>query len=88
MKYSTVEIRPSRIKKNAWEVNFSDLDGDRVNEGHYPHGLGFYHYPRRIGKEKAFDTLRVFLMQKHEEEINNLTKSLAKLGALKFPKSK
>jgi len=86
MKFSTVEIRPAGVKRDKWGVSFSDMEGDRVNEGHGPHGLGFYHYPRRMGKEKAFEALRSHLVAKHEEEIAALTKSLAKLKALKMPK--
>jgi len=85
MKFGTVEIRPGGNKRDKWEVRFSDLDGDRVNECHGPHGLGFYHYPRRMGTAKAFEALRSHLVAKHEEEIAALTKSLDKLKALKMP---
>ena len=85
MKFSTVEIRPGGNKRDKWEVSFADLHGDRVNEGHGPHSLGFYHYPRRMGKVKAFEALRAHLVAKHEEEIAALTKSLGKLKALKMP---
>lgn len=85
MKFSTVEIRPGGNKRDKWEVRFADLDGDRVNEGYGPHSLGFYHYPRRMGKAKAFEALRGHLVAKHEEEIAALTKSLGKLKALKMP---
>lgn len=86
MKYSTVEIKPSRVKRGSWQVMFSDLDGDRVKEAHAPHGLGFYHYPRRMGKEKAFEILRSHLVKKHEEEICKLVNSLASLCNLQMPK--
>lgn len=85
MKFSTVEIIPSGHKRDKWEVRFTDLTGDRVNERHGPNGLGFYHYPRRIGKAKAFEMLRGHLIAKHEEKIAELTKSLGKLKALKMP---
>lgn len=85
MKFSTVEIRRGGSKRDKWEVSFADLYGDRVNEGHGPHSLGFYHYPRRMGRAKAFEALRAHLVAKHEEEIAALTKSLGKLKALKMP---
>jgi hypothetical protein len=85
MRFSTIQIRPSGHKRDKWEVSFDDLPGDRVNEGHGPHALGFYHYPRRMGKEKAFEAMKAHLVAKHEEEIAALTKSLAKLKALKMP---
>lgn len=85
MKFSTVEIRPSIAEREDWDVRFSDLDGDRVNEGIGPQSMGFYHYPRRMGRAKAFEKLRAHLVAKHEEAISSLTKSLEKLNALKAP---
>jgi hypothetical protein len=84
MKFSTVEIRPGG-RRGKWEVRFSEMDGDRVFESHGPHSMGFYHYPRRIGKEKAFEALRAHLVTKHEDEIAALTESLGELKALKMP---
>lgn len=85
MKFSTVEIRPSGCNRDEWDVSFSDLPGDRYNDGQGPNGLGFYHYPRRLGKKKAFDALKAHLVAKHEERISSLEKSLAKLRAIKMP---
>lgn len=82
MRYSTVEIRPSILNRNEWEVSFSDLDGDRIDEGHRPHGLGFYHYPRKFGRVKAFTILKEYLIRQHEEEITKLQSSLVKLQKL------
>lgn len=81
MKFSTVEIRP-RTTTGEWKVMFSDLEGDRHNEDFGPHGLGFYHYPRRMGKKKAFETLRNHLISEHAKEIEALTKSMDKLKKL------
>lgn len=86
MKFSTVEIRPYGIKRDKWGVSFSDLPYDRVNEDQGPCAFGFYHYPRRMGKAKAFEALRSLLIARHEEKIAALTKSLEKLHALKMPK--
>jgi hypothetical protein len=85
MKFSTVQIRPSGHKRDRWEVSFSDLPFDRVDEKQGPHSLGFYHYPRKMGKEKAFEAMKAHIVKKHEEEIAALTKSLAQLMALKMP---
>jgi hypothetical protein len=83
MKFSTVYIRPVGIKKNRkWEVVFVDLPGDRLNESSGPHNFGFYHYPRRMGKKKAFEVLKAHLVKNHEEEILLLTKSLSALKSL------
>lgn len=84
MKYSTIEIRPQGYERDIWEISFYDLDGDRVEESHGPHSLGFYHYPRKLGKEKAFNELKAFLISKHTAEIERLTKSLKKLNELKL----
>ena len=83
MKFNTVEIRPGGINRDKWTVSFSELDGDRVNEGLGPNPTGFYHYPRRLGKEKAFKALHSLLVSKHQEKIAELTKSLEKLQELK-----
>lgn len=85
MKYSTVEIKPSRITNDKWEVSFTDLDGERKDEGHRPHWLGFYHYPRCLGKKKAFEELKELLIAKHVNEIATLSKSLERLKVLQIP---
>ena len=85
MKFSTVQIRPGGIDRDEWEVAFSDLPYDRVNEGHGPNSTGFYHYPRKLGKQAAFNTLKEHLVRKHEEEIAAMSKSLEKLRALEEP---
>ena len=84
MKFSTVEIRPSNLTDPEWEVRFVDLPHERVNEGIGPSGLGFYHYPRKMGKKKAFEILKKHLVEEHEKRIVSLAKSLAKLEALGF----
>ncbi len=84
MKYSTVEIKPQGYKRDTWEISFYDLDGDRIKESHGPHSLGFYHYPRKLGKEKAFNELKSFLISKHSAEIERLAKSLKKLKELEL----
>lgn len=84
MKFSTVEIRLVGTKRDKFDVRFTDLPYDRVNEVQSPNGLGFYHYPTHLGKEKAFEQLREHLIAKHKQQIDALTKSLAKLEALKF----
>ncbi len=82
MKFSTVEIKPGGIDRKYWEVSFSDLDGDRVYEGQKPHSFGFFHYPRRMGKLKAFNLLKEHLVAEHVKSIKSLTDSLSKLKEL------
>lgn len=77
MLFSTVEIKPSI--DNEWKISFSDLDGDRYNDGAPPSCMGFYHYPRRKGKEKAFNELKDKMIESHKKEIDRLTKSMNSL---------
>lgn len=81
MLYSTVEIKP---RDNEWYVCFSDLEGQRHDEGHRPHPLGFYHYPKRMGKKKAFEALKKQLISQHTKKISQFTESLEKLVALEM----
>lgn len=81
MYYSTVRIRPS-IDADTWEVFFSDMPYDREPGGEHISGLGFYHYNRRKGKQKAFDTLKADMIKRHKDEIQKLEKSLKKLEML------
>jgi hypothetical protein len=85
LKFSTVEIKPDLLDPDKWSVSFSDLDGDRHNEGIPPSSLGFWHYPRKLGREKAFNTLKTHMIERHVKEIEMLSKSLSKLVDLKMP---
>ena len=81
MFFSTVEIVPV---DNEWCVYFSNLDGDRNDEDFGPHGLGFYHYPRKMGKKKAFEALKNLLIKNHIKKISEYTESLEKLHKLEM----
>jgi hypothetical protein len=82
MKFSTVEIRERAAKRGAYVVSFSDLDGDRHNENFGPHGLGFYHYPRRKSRAQAFEELRAHMVRCCENDLTALTRKLNTLKAL------
>ncbi len=84
MKFSTVEIKERATKQGVFIVSFSDMEGDRHNEDFGPHGLGFYHYPRRKGKIKAFEELRAHMVKCHEQTIAALTQRVNKLKALEL----
>jgi hypothetical protein len=88
MKFGTVEIRPSRLRQGEWLIDFYYLPGDRVGEGSGPYNLGFYHYPLRMGRKKAFEALRAHMVAKCEEEIEELTKRIGELNALKMPRTR
>jgi hypothetical protein len=85
MKFSTVEIRPY---DGQWEATFYDLPHDRVEEISVAHALGFYHYPRKLGKAAAFEELRSVMLEAHEREIERLQKSAASLRELQNPATK
>lgn len=82
MLFSTVEIRPSIAKSGEWSATFTDLEGDRNREDQGPHPLGFYHYPRSMGREKAFWILKNYMVKQYEDEIAELTNRLEKLRSL------
>lgn len=86
MLYSTVEIKPKAFREPGWIVSFYDLEHDREDENTQPNALGFYHYPRHIGKQAAFEKLRQYMIRSHEERIALLTESVNSLKALEAPK--
>ena len=86
VKFSTVEIRERAAKPGAFVVSFSDLEGDRHSENFGPHGLGFYHYPRRKGQAKAFEELRAHMVRCCEADMEALSRKLEKLKKLTPPK--
>ncbi len=85
MQYDLVEIRPKGIfKDRKWCVDFSKDDRDRESSPKsVPYSLGFYHYPRNMGKRKAFGKLKRLLVGRHKEEIAKLEESLRQLEELK-----
>jgi hypothetical protein len=71
MKHNLVKIRPT---EDNWEISFT-----------YIHPLGFYYYPKHVGKETAFNILKDFLIENYSIEIESLLKkreSLKKLTIL------
>jgi len=84
MHYNTVSIFPSGDGK--WGVVFIRMIKDRVKvDNPTPNALGFFHYPCRWGKQKAFIMLRDYLVKRHDEEIAALQKSRDALLALPDP---
>ncbi len=85
MKYDTIEIIPDRKVKVKWRIKHTQSDVDRVAVETSPHGLGFFHYPKKKGVEFGFNTLKAHLIGRHEEEIARLQVSLESLKALTIP---
>ena len=88
MKYSTVEIKPRACKPGEWWVTFSDLPYDRVEGDGSLSSIGFFHYPRRIGKKAAFEKLKAHLISKHQEEVNRLLRSIESLRRVEMPNAR
>lgn len=87
MKISTVMFHPrGSAKKRHWEVSFWDQDGDRMGGQIKPNAWGFFHYPTKRGRKWAFEQLLAHMIKLHEEEIQNLQKSVDALKALEIPK--
>jgi hypothetical protein len=83
--FSTVEI-VFDVDTNNFKCYFYDLDGDRNGKDSTPDPLGFYHYPRRIGKEKAFTMLRDLMIKRRKNIINTMLKAIESLENLEIPK--
>ena len=46
-------------------------------------GLGCFHYPRKIGKEKAFEMLKNSMIELRENEIKQIQSQIESLKNLK-----
>jgi hypothetical protein len=83
MLYDTVEINPSGNGK--WSVTFSSLNRQREEKDEYlPNAMGFFHYPRKWGKQKGFNILKNYMIKQHEQEIARLRKSLKALKSVSY----
>jgi hypothetical protein len=85
MKYSTVQISPDSANSGVWRVTFADLPHEREAGEGCPNSLGFFHYPRKLGKKAAFDKLKTTMISRHKEEIGRLTRSMKSLQKVQFP---
>ena len=84
MKYKTLTIKPSNTQKGTWDIIFHDLPGDREEGPGVISSLGFFHYPSYMAKEEAFAMLKEHMVQRHQEEIDKLLRSLVSLKKLDF----
>ena len=81
MLYDTIEIK--RTLSGEWKVPHRELPYDR-NEGEQNLNgvLGFFHYPRDWGKEKAFEILRNKMIEVRQKVITDLQHQIDKLRDL------
>jgi hypothetical protein len=81
MYYSTIEIKPSLNDK--FVVHYYHQKYDRESsEGSLSPGLGFYHHPKRMGKEKAFNKLKEAMIKEIYKLFKNLILDIADLEKL------
>lgn len=91
MLYSCIEIRkrPWHKKiKDMWQVSWWDIDGQRENQESVPQSLGFYHYKRRLGVEKAFQELKTKMIQDRLDIIKSLSDEISELQQLQIKVNK
>ena len=79
MKYNTVIITPNH---DTWKVSYRTNSLEREDVKTVPLAVGSYHYPETMSDEEATKELLQCMINRHEEEINNLKKSLKALKDL------
>lgn len=86
MLYSTIEIRPNILgcKREKWNISYHDLPHQRENIQSKPASLGFYHYKRSLGVQKAFTELKAEMIRSRFEMIAQLNKEIESLAALEL----
>lgn len=81
MMYDTIEIRLS--PSGEWEVLHRELPYERKKGEQQLNGaLGFFHYPRHWGKEKAFRVLRDRMIKERLKVIEELQRQIDQLRSL------
>lgn len=81
MLYDTIEIR--LMLNGGWVVFHQELPYDRKKGEQRLNGtLGFFHYPREWGKEKAFEVLRGQMIEERLKVIAELQNQIEQLRAL------
>jgi hypothetical protein len=83
--FSTIEIGFYE-DTNKFKCYCCGLAGDRIGKDLGPNPSGFYHYPTRIGKERAFTMLRDLMIKIRKDRINAIIKEIESLENLEIPK--
>lgn len=65
-------------------MTFKDLEYDRYNENLLPNALGFYYYESRIGKKKAFESLKKTMIDSRVAEIEKIKENIVALQKLEL----
>ena len=83
MKYNLITIKPDF--KNNWTVSISKDSTDRVdNHQVKPNPNGFFYYPHDSDPQKAFDELKIVILESHQKEIKRITDSMAALKSFEL----
>lgn len=82
MKYNTVRVSPSHDStqsKRVWVVSYDKTSSTATIERNkvktVPHALGFFHYPETMSDEQARTELIQCMIERHDQEIAELTAS-------------
>lgn len=87
MYYNSMEIRPKSFGESGFNVSWSKTPYDRESgKGSLNAGLGFYHYPRKLGEEKAFCELRDSMIAVRQKCIDRMLSDIEELRKLELPK--
>lgn len=81
MLYDTLEIK--LMSNEEWEVLHRELPYEREEGEQWLSGvLGIFHYPRNLGKEKAFEILRDRMIEERLKVIAEFQNRIEQLRAL------
>jgi hypothetical protein len=84
MKFKQLSINPNHSKE-CFEVSITNVDGERENRHEPIYSFNTITYSNDfMSDEKAFNDLKLNLIGKHNELIDNYTKSLEKLLKISF----
>lgn len=87
MYYSCMEIKPKSFGDSGFNVSWSKTPYDREpGKGSLNAGLGFYHYPRKIGEERAFNELREAMIAVRQKHVDEMLSDIEELKKLESPK--
>lgn len=84
MKTDTLDIRYSHVS-SKYDVCYERSNLERVNHTPRPSEIGFYHFHRKIGPEKAFVELKQCLIDSANKKILQMQEYVNEINALELP---
>jgi hypothetical protein len=83
LKYSTVEIRPKSFGEEGFRVSDYEIPHEReATAGSLNPGIGFFHYPRKIGSVAAMKQLKEAMIAIRQKEVDLLLRDIELLREL------